>query len=413
MIQVSDLSVLPGSMDMNKEKESRRPRDILRQMIDEYLLRMIDIGYTQETIEHHEYMLKHFYCFVSKKKKSFETAFAPETLEALRGEPDGASVMTGVKGLIRYLVMLKKIEDPLKKENRYGNELPEICADYMDFFKKTRQVGPRYMHTVRKNTADLYAYPEEAGIRLPDLNIEHIDRFLAQYNKGLGSETFRISRSCIRGFLRYLYFERRIIRRDLASMLTGPPVFARSKPPKYLRPCEVRRLFESMTLSTPAEIRTGAMLHLAYSTGLRPGEISMITLDDISFKNMELTLPKRKGKNPVKLPLPEETIKAIAAYLVGVRPETGERRLFPGLKPPYAPVSRKVVTKSIGECMRRANLPATAYWLRHTYAQNLPESGASIFEIKEMPGHDSIRMTSRYLHIHTSLMRKVLFDESV
>ncbi len=139
----------------------------------------------------------------------------------------------------------------------------------------------------------------------------------------------------------------------------------------------------------------------------------MITLDDISFKNMELTLPKRKGKNPVKLPLPEETIKALAAYLVGVRPETGERRVLLGLKPPYAPVSRQVVTKSIGECMRKAGLPATAYWLRHTYAQNLLESGASVFEIKEMLGHDSIRMTSRYLHIHTSLMRKVLFDESI
>ncbi len=391
----------------------QEPGDVLGQMIDEYLLWMISTGYTQRTIEHHENMLKHFYSFVSKKKIPFEAAFATETLKEVSGEPGGAAVMTGVKGLIRYLVMLKKIEDPLKKENRGRNELPEICAEYMDFYKKTRQAGPRYMHIVRKNITDLYAYLAEAGIRLSELNIEHVDRFMAQYNKGLSLETFRKSRSCIRGFLRYLYFERRVIKRDLASMLTGPPVFARLKPPKYLRPCEVTRLFESVTLSSPAEIRTGAMLHLAYSTGLRPGEISMITLDDISFKNMELTLPKRKGKNPVKLPLPEETIKALAAYLVGVRPETGERRVLLGLKPPYAPVSRQVVTKSIGECMRKAGLPATAYWLRHTYAQNLLESGASVFEIKEMLGHDSIRMTSRYLHIHTSLMRKVLFDESI
>ncbi len=402
-------------MDMNNKYQG--PSDILQQtleqMIDEYLLWMIDTGYAQKTIKHHENMLKHFYSFVNKKKKSFETAFAPEILEALKSEPEGASVMTGVKGLIRYLVMLKKIEDPLKQENQDRNELPEICADYMDFYKKTRQAGPRYMYVVRKNISDLYTYLADAGIYLPELNIEHIDQFLAQYNKELSLDAFRKKRSCIRGFLKYLYFERRIIKKDLASMLTGPPVFTRSKPPKYLRPCEVRRLFESVTISSPGDIRTGAILYLAYSTGLRPGEISMITLDDISFKNMELNLPKRKGKNPVKLPLPEETIKAIATYLVGVRPETGERRLFPGLNPPYAPVSRQVVTKSIMECMRRADLPATAYWLRHTYAQNLLESGASIFEIKEMPGHESISMTSRYLHIHTSLMRKVLFDETI
>ena len=55
----------------------------------------------------------------------------------------------------------------------------------------------------------------------------------------------------------------------------------------------------------------------------------------------------------------------------------------------------------------------TAYWLRHTYAQNLLEAGAKLFEIKEMLGHDSIESTGKYLSIHTALMRKVLFDEAL
>jgi site-specific recombinase XerD len=50
--------------------------------------------------------------------------------------------------------------------------------------------------------------------------------------------------------------------------------------------------------------------------------------------------------------------------------------------------------------------------LRHTYAQNLLEAGASIFEIKEMLGHDKIESTKNYLRIHIQLMRKVLFDET-
>jgi site-specific recombinase XerD len=62
--------------------------------------------------------------------------------------------------------------------------------------------------------------------------------------------------------------------------------------------------------------------------------------------------------------------------------------------------------------MQKANLDATAYWLRHTYAQNLLESGASIFEIKEMMGHDRIQSSKRYLHIHTKLMREVICDET-
>jgi site-specific recombinase XerD len=63
--------------------------------------------------------------------------------------------------------------------------------------------------------------------------------------------------------------------------------------------------------------------------------------------------------------------------------------------------------------MRKAGLSATAYWMRHTFAQNLLEAGASIFDIKEMMGHDKIEATKLYLHVHTKLMRKVLFNETL
>jgi len=62
--------------------------------------------------------------------------------------------------------------------------------------------------------------------------------------------------------------------------------------------------------------------------------------------------------------------------------------------------------------LRSAGLKGTAYWLRHTYAQNLLESGAELFELKQMLGHDSIESTGKYLSIHVNLMRKVLFDET-
>ena len=70
-----------------------------------------------------------------------------------------------------------------------------------------------------------------------------------------------------------------------------------------------------------SDIRTYAIVLLAYTLGLRPVEISTITLDDISFRKRELTLSHRKGLNPVTLPLPEQTIKALAAYLTKARPQ--------------------------------------------------------------------------------------------
>lgn len=155
------------------------------------------------------------------------------------------------------------------------------------------------------------------------------------------------------------------------------------------------------------------MLHLAYFLGLRPREISMITLDDISFTRGELSIPHRKNKNPLTLPLPEETLKAISAYLIGGRPKSEHRNLFLALKAPFIPVTAATISYWISTCMRELNLPSTAYWLRHTYGQNLLEAGRSLYEIKEMLGHTSIESTRKYLHIHINLMRKVLFDETV
>jgi len=62
--------------------------------------------------------------------------------------------------------------------------------------------------------------------------------------------------------------------------------------------------------------------------------------------------------------------------------------------------------------MQQANVPGSAYWLRHTYAQNLMEAKTSIFEIRDMLGHERIETTKRYLRAHIKLMRGVLLDET-
>jgi integrase len=153
------------------------------------------------------------------------------------------------------------------------------------------------------------------------------------------------------------------------------------------------------------------MVHLGFSLGLRPKEISLISLDDIGFKKKEICIPDRKNTSPARLPLPESTIKAVAAYILGARPKTDSRRLFITVRVPYKPVLPVTVSEDIAGVMKKAGLPSTAYWLRHTYAQNLLEADVSFFEIKEMMGHDSIQTTRCYLYVHTKLMREVLFGD--
>jgi site-specific recombinase XerD len=194
--------------------------------------------------------------------------------------------------------------------------------------------------------------------------------------------------------------------------VVGRREYAQAKPPNFLRRQEIRKLFAALTIGSASDIRTYALVQLAYTMGLRHKEISQIRLNDIRFSTQQLTLPERKGTNPIELPMPEHSVKAIAAYVIAARPKSEHRRVFLTLHPPFRPMSSGTVGYHITKAMRKVGLRSTAYWLRHTYAQNLLEAGASIFEIKEMLGHDKIESTKNYLRIHIQLMRKVLFDET-
>jgi site-specific recombinase XerD len=297
---------------------------------------------------------------------------------------------------------------PIEKEKYL---LPNVYEQYLNYYATTRQTGNRRIKSIRRVLAAFDGYLENTKIKLAALTIEHIDAFFADFNGNFSQSTCKVYRSIVRGFLSYLFHQRHTLKRDLAPLVVGAPIFARAKPPTFLRAGELKRLFDNIDLSSQSGLRTYAMLQLAYTLGLRPIEICQITLDNISFRKAELNINWRKFHNPLKLPLPEVTIKAIAAYIIGARPQSALRTLFLSLNPPYGPITPTTVHYYFKTTMHKINPAASVYWLRHSYAQNLLEAGVSLFEIKELMGHDSIESTRKYLLIHIKLMREVLFDE--
>ncbi|MDH3347827.1 MAG: tyrosine-type recombinase/integrase [Desulfobulbaceae bacterium] len=390
--------------------DSHGSSDLLEGAINDYLMWMIENEYTTETSNYYGRILGHFKEFVVREKIAWEHVFTPDTLEAFLKVSKSSYKKTPIKGIGHYLFKHGRITQPLWKKQRV---LPEIYEEYLVYFDKVRQVNPSRIQKTKRLLTALHDYLEKNKWELTGLRIKQIDSFLAQFNHGHATSTQAFNRSLLRGFLSYLYIERRMLQRDLALLIVGATQFAQAKPPRFLRPHEVQQLFTTIEPVTSFELRTYAMLHLAYALGLRPCEISRITLDDLSFRQGEISLPQRKACNPIKLPLPENTIKSIAAYLVGGRPKSSSRTLFLRHKAPIRPVTAAGVSRYLQVWFKRTGINASAYWLRHTYAQNLLEAGVSVFEIKEMLGHDRIQTSKRYIHIHTKLMRKVLFDETL
>jgi site-specific recombinase XerD len=289
-------------------------------------------------------------------------------------------------------------------------KLAGTFEDYVHFCRQSRHTSARQSNSIRRVLSALCEYLDRKQIAISQLRIEVLDAFMAEFCQPFLPTTCRNYRSIVRGFLRYLY-QQGIIKKDLAPFLIGAVQFAKAKPPKFLRPHEVQQLFESLPVSSAKDLRTYAIVHLAYSLGLRPVEISSLQLDDISFSRAQLTLKRRKNDNPLELPIAEQTLKAIVAYMVGGRPESKDRHLLLTLCAPHGPMVPGLVGRYIQEAMHSAGLNATPYWLRHSYAQHLLSAGASIYEIKEMLGHDHIESSRKYLHIHTDLMREVIVDE--
>jgi len=378
----------------------------LTQAIRDCLQWMISEGYAPKTCESYRYELNHFLSFVNDEDIQWDDLFTLDTLKPFQKSHNGYAV----RGLSRYLFSQKRIRRPIEKNHHL---LPQIYEQYLLYYEQRREVSfPRIKQT-RQVLAVFNNYLQRHSIDLSSLNIQHLDAFTAEYFEPFSTATCKAYRSALRGFLRYLHRERKIIHRDLADLITGRRSYAQSKPPKFLRPQEVQKLFGCLRLSSPVDIRTYAIVHLAYSLGLRPLEISKISLDDISFSKQEIILRDRKGDNPITLPIPEHAVQAIAAYIIRVRPESKRRTLFLSLQTPHGPITPNIVSLYIKRCMKQANLSSTPYWLRHTYAQNLLACGTSVFGIKDMMGHDKIESTRNYLNIHMNLMRKVLFNETL
>jgi len=379
----------------------------LKQVIDECLQWMIFSGYTLETYNNYRSELNTFLRFIIWKQIHWDDIF---TLDTLKDFQKSRKAAPAVRRLFRYLFEQKRIHQSIDPPQQ---RLPGLYEDYLSYYHQTRQVPSIRLTRIRKVLCAFHDYLERHNIKPASIRIEQIDAFLAEFFIAFSPNTRQTYRFYLRGFLKYLYYPGGIIDKDIAPLVIGPRQFAQSMPPKFFRSHEIQRLFDSFDLSSAKDLRNYAMVHLSYGLGLRPDEISLITLDDISFTQSELILTTRKNDRPAKLPIPENIIKAIAAYMVGSRPKSSHRRLFLNLKAPYRPILPGSVSQHITECIRKAGLPGTAYWLRHTYAQNLLEAGVSIYEIKEMLGHDYIDSTEKYLHVHMKLMRRVLFDEEL
>ena len=138
---------------------------------------------------------------------------------------------------------------------------------------------------------------------------------------------------------------------------------------------------------------------LAYGSGLRIGEIANLREEDIDGKNMRIFVREGKGNKERYTILSKKSLEMLRIYWSKYRQNKRRGRIF--LSESGAAITVGVIREHFRQYRRKAKLSekVTMHTLRHCFATNLIENGATLIQVKELMGHSNIRSTMEYIHV--------------
>ena len=138
---------------------------------------------------------------------------------------------------------------------------------------------------------------------------------------------------------------------------------------------------------------------LVYGSGLRIGEVVNLRVEDIDSKKMRIFVREGKGNKERYTILPKTSLEMIRTYWKKYRQHKRRGRIF--LSESGEAITVGVIREHFRKYRRKAKLDESVkvHTLRHCFATDLIERGATILEVKELMGHSNIRSTMEYIHV--------------
>ena len=138
---------------------------------------------------------------------------------------------------------------------------------------------------------------------------------------------------------------------------------------------------------------------LVYGSGLRIGEVANLRVEDIDSKKMRIFVRDGKGNKERYTILPKQSLEMLRTYWSKYRQHKRRGRIF--LSETGKAITLGVIREHFRKYRRKAkiNEKATVHTLRHNFATDLIERGATLIQVKELMGHSNIRSTMAYVHV--------------
>lgn len=240
--------------------------------------------------------------------------------------------------------------------------------------------------------------------KVEQVMVERYMLFLYERQRKKSSQARELS--SIKGFYNFLL---------LGDQIEASPVEFVAAPkagrhlPDTLTVEEIERIIDSITPYTAKGRRDRAMLELLYSCGLRVSELISLRMSDLFFGEGYIRVIG-KGDKQRLVPIGSTARERIMMYLDDRREK--EKRdtdtLF--LNNRGGKLTRIMVFLILRQAVENAGIDKTVspHTLRHSFASHLIAGGASIRQVQEMLGHESVVTTEIYTHLDEGRLRSTV-----
>lgn len=233
----------------------------------------------------------------------------------------------------------------------------------------------------------------------------YVDKFLNNYNKDVYHISVRDAKKYLENYeYSSVSQQNQII--NAIKFLYREVIGSKLRDLKVIRPRKEKKLprvIDKGVLNKQiAEIKNlkhRAILHTAFSTGMRVSEICNLKIKDIDSSRMLITVVSGKGRKDRLVPLSNNTLCLLREYYKEYKPT---EYMFNGQsKPTYSSTSCNAIVK------KYLGIDKHFHLLRHSSATAMLEAGTDLRYIQSILGHENIKTCQIYTHVSKPMLNQI------
>lgn len=300
-----------------------------------------------------------------------------------------------------------KKEHPLPQKRICGTPqaLPETLAELLSSYSK---------HCTRKNLKETTISVYEKEVRwflelLAEQGCEDAENF---ETNAIISACLGMSRTAywttLKTFLRFLY-EAGYTDKDFSYAV--PHHRKPQRIPSVYSAEEIRKIEAAIAKPSLHHKRDLAAFLLASRLGLRAGDITTLTFDELNFVSDRLELSQDKTGMPLVLPMLPEIKEALLSYIQTQRPDTDSPYVFLNSLEPYERMTIQGLDKYITAAMKRAGIVSGSRSqgvraFRSSLASSMVNDGIPYEAVRRTLGHRDFNVIRHYAKLDIQQLQR-------